>query len=504
MPLFDKILIANRGEIAVRVIRACRDLGIRTVAVFSEADIGALHVRMADEAYAIGSSPASESYLVIDKILDVAARSNAAAIHPGYGFLAENAEFARAVESSGRTFIGPSADSIALMGSKIEARRAISSHGVPMVPGTTDALETDEEALEAATRIGYPVMLKASAGGGGKGLRHVRSETAMAGALRATRSEAKAAFGDDAVYVEKLLQHPRHIEIQILADRLGHAIHLGERECTIQRRHQKVIEECPSPVVDSDLRERMGDAALRVVRVAAYHNAGTVEFLVDDERNFYFLEMNTRLQVEHPVTEAVTGVDLVREQIRIAGGEPLGLAQSEVTMRGSAIECRVYAEDPDNGFFPSPGRISSLRAPSGPGVRDDTGVYEGWTVPLDYDPLLSKLVAWAPTRPEAIDRMRRALAEYRIAGIRTNLAFFSEILEHPDFVRGDFDTGFIDRWLEDRVPTGGMTVEARDLALIVAAISEARRDRRFDKAPVAVSRWKTAGRKRQLRREPRR
>ena len=504
MPLFDKILIANRGEIAVRVIRACRDLGIQTVAVFSEADIGALHVRMADEAYAIGPAPASESYLVIDKILDVAARSKAAAIHPGYGFLAENAEFARAVESSGRTFIGPSADSIALMGSKIEARRAISSHGVPMVPGTTDALESDEEALEAANRIGYPVMLKASAGGGGKGLRYVRSQTAMAGALRATRSEAKAAFGDDAVYVEKLLQHSRHIEIQILADRLGHAIHLGERECTIQRRHQKVIEECPSPVVDSDLRERMGQAALRVVRAASYHNAGTVEFLVDDERNFYFLEMNTRLQVEHPVTEAVTGVDLVREQIRIAGGEPLGLAQPDVKMRGSAIECRVYAEDPDNGFFPSPGRISSLRAPSGPGVRDDTGVYEGWTVPLDYDPLLSKLIAWAPTRPEAIDRMRRALGEYRIAGIRTNLAFFSEILEHPDFVRGDFDTGFIDRWLEDRLPVGGVTVEARDLALIVAAISEARRDHPVDKGPVAASRWKMAGRQRQLRREPRR
>jgi acetyl-CoA carboxylase biotin carboxylase subunit len=503
MPLFEKILIANRGEIAVRVIRTCRDLGIGTVAVYSDADRGALHVRMADEAYRIGPAPSSESYLLIDKILDVAARSGASAIHPGYGFLAENPEFARAVEASGTTFIGPSADSIALMGSKIESRRAVSSHGVPMVPGTTQAIESEEEALRVGREIGYPVMLKASRGGGGKGMRYVASDREMSSALATTRAEAQGAFGDDAVYIEKFLERPRHIEIQVLVDRHGNAIHLGERECTIQRRHQKVIEECPSPIVDSSLRERMGQAALRVVEAASYFNAGTVEFLLDQERNFYFLEMNTRLQVEHPVTEAVTGIDLVREQIRIASGAPLELKQSQVVMRGSAIECRVYAEDPDNNFFPSPGRITDLRVPSGPGIRDDGGVYPGWTVPLDYDPLISKLVAWAPTRPEAIGRMRRAIGEYRIAGIRSNLGFFSEVLEHADFVSGDFDTGFIDRWLADREDGRevGMSVEERDLALIVAAVLHARSSTRQteNRASPPPSQWKRAGRERQLR-----
>ena len=500
--MFKKILIANRGEIAVRVIRACRDLGIPTVAVYSEADRGALHVRMADEAFLIGPAASSESYLALDRILDAASRSGATALHPGYGFLAENADFARAVEASGRTFIGPSPRSIALMGSKVESRRLVSKHDVPMVPGTVDVLTSDDEAIDIAAEIGYPVMLKASAGGGGKGMRYVASEAEMGSALATTRAEADAAFGDDAVYVEKFLDSPRHIEIQVLADRHGNAIHLGERECTIQRRHQKVIEECPSPIVDPDLRERMGQAALRVVEAAEYYNAGTVEFLVDQERNFYFLEMNTRLQVEHPVTEAVLGIDLVREQIRIAAGERLEMLQEQVVMRGVAIECRVYAEDPNNNFFPSPGRIESLRVPSGPGIRDDSGVYAGWRVPLDYDPLLSKLVAWGATRDVAIGRMRRALDEYRITGIRNNLSFFREVFDNPEFIDGNFDTGFVDRWLAERGGTDSdeISVEDRDLALIVAAVSNARRrnPRGTDEARVSPSRWKSTGRDQRL------
>ena len=395
--MFQKILIANRGEIAVRVIRACREMGIATVAVFSEADRGALHVRMADEAYAIGPAPSRESYLVIEKIIDAAKRSGAEAIHPGYGFLAENASFAKACEDASITFIGPSAASIALMGSKIEARRAAAKYGVESVPGTLDPVQSNEEARRVAESVGYPIMLKASGGGGGKGLRFVSDAAELDGALRDTRAEALAAFGDDAVYIEKFVERPRHIEIQVLADRHGNAIHLGERECTIQRRHQKVIEECPSPIVDSELRARMGETALKVVKAANYYNAGTVEFLLDAQRRFYFLEMNTRLQVEHPVTEMVTGLDLVKLQLIVAAGEELPLRQDDVVMRGAAIECRIYAEDPDNNFFPSPGKIVRLRTPSGPGVRDDSGVYEGWTIPIDYDPLISKLAAWGRT-----------------------------------------------------------------------------------------------------------
>src|SRR6266850_5271222 len=407
--MFNKILIANRGEIAVRVIRACREMGIATVAVYSEADRGALHVRMADEAYAIGPAPSGESYLVIDKIIDAAKRAKAAAIHPGYGFLAENAAFAEACVDARITFIGPSPQSIALMGSKIAARRAVAKYNVESVPGTLDPITSNDEARAIAASVGYPIMLKASGGGGGKGLRFVASESELKSALRNTRSEALAAFGDDAIYIEKFVERPRHVEIQVLADRHGNSIYIGERECTIQRRHQKVIEECPSPIVDAGLRARMGEAALKVVQAANYYNAGTVEFLVDAQRRFYFLEMNTRLQVEHPVTEMVTGLDLVKLQIAIAAGEELPLRQEDVVMRGSAIECRIYAEDPDNNFFPSPGKIVRLRKPSGPGVRDDGGVYEGWTVPIEYDPLISKLATWAPTRDEAIAQMRRAL-----------------------------------------------------------------------------------------------
>lgn len=500
MNMFEKILVANRGEIAVRVVRACREMGIRTVAVYSEADFGALHVRMADEAYGIGPSPSRESYLAIEKIIDVAKRAQADAVHPGYGFLAENAAFAQACRDAGITFIGPSPESIALMGSKVEARRAAAGYGVEMVPGTLDPITSDEEARAIASSIGYPIMLKASGGGGGKGLRFVTSEAEMESALRNTRSEALAAFGDDAIYIEKFVDKPRHVEIQILADTHGNAVYAGERECTIQRRHQKVIEECPSPIIDAGLRARMGEAALKVVRAARYHNAGTVEFLVDSDRRFYFLEMNTRLQVEHPITEMVTGLDLVKHQIHIAEGRELALRQDDIVMRGAAVECRIYAEDPSNNFFPCPGRITALRTPSGPGIRDDGGVYEGWTVPLDYDPLISKLVAWGATRDDAIRRMRRALGEYHIEGIKTNISFFQEILDHPDFAKGDFDTGFIDRWLQSRDGEPRISGLQRDLSALAAALfhSESLAPSTGASKPME-SPWKLDGRRRSMR-----
>ena len=498
--MFKKILVANRGEIAVRVIRACREMGIQTVAIYSDADRGALHVRMADEAYPIGPSPSRESYLVIEKIIDVAKRAKADALHPGYGFLAENVAFARACENAGITFIGPSPESIALMGSKVESRRAVAKYGVEMVPGTLDPIASDEEARKIASLVGYPIMLKASAGGGGKGLRSVQSEDELESALRNTRSEALSAFGDAAIYIEKFVDRPRHVEIQVVADRQGNAVYVGERECTIQRRHQKVIEECPSPIMDADLRRRMGEAALKVGRAAGYYNAGTVEFLVDPNRGFYFLEMNTRLQVEHPVTEMVTGLDLVQWQIRIAAGENLGLRQEDVVMRGAAVECRVYAEDPSNNFFPSPGKIATLRTPAGPGIRDDGGVYQGWTVPIDYDPLISKLVAWGATRDEAIGRMKRALGEYHIEGIKTNISFFLEVLDHPDFRRGVFDTGFIDRWLQTRTLQSPLSDVDQDFAILAASLFHWERSGpRPEAARREESLWKLDGRRRGLR-----
>ena len=498
--MFKKILIANRGEIAVRVIRACLDMHIATVAVYSEADRGALHVRMADEAFLIGPAPSRESYLVIEKVIDAAKRSRADAVHPGYGFLAENAAFAKACEDSGITFIGPSAESIALMGSKIGARRAVAKYGVESVPGTLDPIASDAEARGIAASVGYPIMVKASGGGGGKGLRFVQSDRELDSALRATRSEAFAAFGDDAIYIEKFVEKPRHVEIQILADKYGNALHIGERECTIQRRHQKVIEECPSPIVDAGLRSRMGEAALKVVKAANYHNAGTVEFLVDAQRRFYFLEMNTRLQVEHPVTEMVTGLDLVKLQIAVASGQKLGLRQEDIVMRGAAVECRIYAEDPENNFFPSPGKIAALRRPAGPGVRDDSGIYDGWTVPIDYDPLLSKLATWGSSRNEALARMRRALSEYHIGGIRSNIEFFLEVLVHPDFQKGEFDTGFIDRWLQNRKGRMELPENDRELAVIAAALfHSSRATAEPEKPPENHSIWKLDGRRRGLR-----
>jgi len=444
--MIKKVLIANRGEIAVRVIRACRELGIASVAVFSEVDRAALHVSQADEAYALGPAAATESYLNIQKILDAAKRCRADAIHPGYGFLSENARFARACAEAGIKFIGPPASAMELMGSKTRARQAMNAAGVPCVPGSTKGLSL-AEAQELAAKIGFPVMIKAAAGGGGKGMRMVRTAAELKPAFETARSEAQRSFNDSEVYLEKLIENPRHIEIQVLGDEHGNVVFLGERECSVQRRHQKVIEEAPSAVVNDDLRQRMGSVAVQAAKSAGYTNAGTVEFLVDADKNFYFLEMNTRLQVEHPVTELVTGLDLVHLQLRIASGEKLPFRQEDIQLRGHAIECRIYAEDPENNFFPSPGKITQLLRPSGPGIREDSGVYEGWRVPLDYDPMLSKLIVHAPDRAGAIARMRRALDEYFVGGIKTNLSLFRRILEHPDFVAARIDTGFLDRLL---------------------------------------------------------
>ncbi|HKF22665.1 MAG TPA: acetyl-CoA carboxylase biotin carboxylase subunit [Candidatus Angelobacter sp.] len=496
--MFKKVLIANRGEIAVRVIRGCHELGIATVAVFSDADRAALHVSQADEAYHLGPAPATESYLNIPKVLDVARRSGAQAIHPGYGFLSENARFARACSEAGVKFIGPSAEAMELMGSKTRARQAMQTAGVPVVPGSAKGLSLDE-ARELATRIGFPVMIKAAAGGGGKGMRLVRTAGEIKSAYETAQSEALRAFNDGELYLEKLIENPRHIEIQILADEHGNVVHLGERECSLQRRHQKVVEEAPSAVVDQDLRGRMGMVAVQAARSAGYSSAGTVEFLVDSAHNFFFLEMNTRLQVEHPVTELVTGVDLVHLQLRIAAGEKLPFRQEDVALRGHAIECRIYAEDPENNFYPSPGRITRLMQPSGPGVREDSGVYEGWKVPLDYDPMLSKLIVHAPDRASALARMRRALDEYFVGGIKTNLPLFRRVLGHPDFVAARIDTGFLDRLLAAPVPVAESSNSLADVAAISAALfaataaPSAANGRRSDDSQ-KVSAWKRAAR----------
>jgi acetyl-CoA carboxylase biotin carboxylase subunit len=503
--MFRKILIANRGEIAVRVMRTCREMGIGTVAVYSEVDRKSLHVRYADQAFCIGPAPSSESYLRIDRVIDAARRSGAEAIHPGYGFLAENPEFARACADAGLVFIGPPVAAMELMGSKTSARHAVLQAGLPVVPGTDRRLESLAETQRVAEGIGYPVMLKASAGGGGKGLRLVSSAAELESAYHTARSEAQNAFGDPAVYLEKYLDRPRHIEIQILGDQHGRLIHLGERECSLQRRHQKLLEECPSAFVEEELRRRMGETAVRIGRLAGYWNAGTVEFLVDRSGNFYFLEVNARLQVEHPVTELVMGIDLVKEQIRIAGGEKLEWQQEDVRMRGAAIECRIYAEDPTNNFFPSPGYISRLQVPAGPGVRRDSGVYEGWTVPLEYDPLLSKVAVWGAARAEAIARMRRALGEYEIFGIKTNIPFFRRLLEHPDFAAGRLDTGFIDRVLaaglmEEAPPSP----EEERVAALAAALHAGGRAEKSTPASARDSTWKNAGREAMLNQWPRR
>ncbi len=511
--MFKKILIANRGEIAVRILRACRELGIRSVAVFSDVDRKSLHVRLADEAYPIGPAPSRESYLRIDKLIDVARRSGSDAVHPGYGFLAENAALPRACADAGLTFIGPPPEAMEALGSKTAGRQLARRSDVPIVPGTNDPIEKPADAKPFALDMGYPVLLKAVAGGGGKGMRIVYSNAEFDSAFRDASSEAMNAFGDARLYLEKYLERPRHVEIQIFADSHGRVVSLGERECSLQRRHQKVIEEAPSPIVTSDLRKKMGNAAVRLARAGGYVNAGTVEFLVDAHLNFYFLEVNTRLQVEHPVTEQVTGLDLVKLQIAIAAGHRLPFAWESITPRGHAMEVRLYAEDPDNNFFPSPGKILSCHVPSGPGIRLDNGVYEGWTVPNDYDPLLSKLIAWGNSREETIARLRCALEEYVITGIKTNTGLFRRILSEPDFLRGEIHT----KWLDDLLGRPGSAASpscvetsgtaASDAAAIAAALWQTNQwDRNSclsssSADPVQPSRWKLEGRRAQLDRE---
>jgi acetyl-CoA carboxylase, biotin carboxylase subunit len=498
--MFRKVLIANRGEIAVRVIRTLREMGIGTVAVYSDPDRTSLHVRMADEAERLGPGPSGESYLRIDRILDAARKHGAEAIHPGYGFLSENAEFAAACEDAGVVFIGPSAAAIRAMGSKTAARRTAIAAGAPVVPGTDQPVTLEELRAFAAT-YGYPVLLKAVAGGGGKGMRRVDSEGELEGAFRNASSEAERAFRSAEIYVEKLIERPRHIEIQLLGDRHGNMVHLGERECSIQRRHQKVIEECPSPLVamHPEMRHEMGQAAIRAARAAGYYNAGTVEFLVDEDRRFYFLEMNTRLQVEHPVTELVTGLDLVRQQVEIAAGGRLPFTQEEIAWRGSAIECRIYAEDPYNDFLPYPGKITRLRRPLGPGVRIDGCIYEGWVVPMEYDPLLAKLTVWAGTREHAAERLIRALREYDVAGIRTNIAFFRQILEDPEFRAARLHTGFIEEFFKRRVAHEA-PADLATVAALAAALQTARRMPSNGAASAtSASPWLEAGRGELLR-----
>jgi acetyl-CoA carboxylase biotin carboxylase subunit len=466
--MFTKILIANRGEIALRIIRACQELGVKTVAVYSEADAHAPHVREADEAVLVGPPPSSQSYLVGERLIEVAKRVGAEAIHPGYGFLSERAWFARAVREAGLVFIGPPAEAIEAMGSKTAARQLAIAAGVPVVPGNTEGVKDAAEAMAIAEQYGFPVLLKAAAGGGGKGMRVVRQASELADALASARREALNAFGDDAVYLEKYIEGPRHIEIQVLADRHGNVVHLGERECSVQRRHQKMIEEAPSVAVSSELRARMGATAVAAAKAAGYVNAGTCEFLLDRDGQYYFLEMNTRIQVEHPVTELVTGLDLVQWQIRIAAGHPLPFAQKDFTPRGWAIECRITSEDPSNGFLPSTGRIDYLHLPTGPGVRWDGGVESGSVVGLHYDPMLAKLIVHAPTRALAIARMRRALLELTIDGIETSRGFHLRVMDHADFQRGDITI----QWLEQHLPE--LTAPRHDAeTLRIAAIAAA-------------------------------
>ena len=489
--MFKKILIANRGEIAIRIIRACRELGIKTVAVYSDADRRSLHVAMADEAYHIGPPAPGESYLVIEKIIDVARHSGAEAVHPGYGFLSEKEAFAEACEREGIIFIGPSSESIRLMGDKITARKIAQKAKVPLVPGSDGAV-TDVEAKGVAKRIGFPVMIKASAGGGGKGMRLVRKQEEFESALRMARSEAHSAFGDDSVYIEKFVEQPRHVEIQVIGDSYGNILHLFERECSVQRRHQKVIEEAPSPAISPKTRKKMGEVAIRIAKAVSYRGAGTIEFIMDQKENFYFLEMNTRVQVEHPVTEMITGFDIVKWMIRIAAGEKLPFKQKDISMKGHALECRVYAEDPKTKFLPSPGKLEYVKAPSGPGIRDDSAIYSGYEVTPFYDPMLSKLVVWADTRREAINKMRNALREYVVLGVKTNIGFLSRVMENDEFIQGRIDTGFIDRHPE-LLESNGNNLQ---YALIAAAIAIRNSTKEVESSKeTQVSNWKLFARK---------
>ncbi len=492
----SKVLVANRGEIAVRVIRGCHELGIPTVAVYSDADRNALHVRNADEAWAIGPAPSAQSYLRGDVILEVARRSGATAIHPGYGFLSENAAFAQMVMDAGLVWIGPPPSAIYAMGSKTGARQRMVAAGVPVVPGTVEPIETLEQAAVLAEQFGYPIMLKAAGGGGGKGMRRVDGPDELPSAWRSARSEAASSFKDDAMYLEKFVLNPKHVEIQVLADAHGTCVHLFERDCSVQRRNQKVVEETPCPVLPDATRHAMAAVAVQAARAVGYVGAGTCEFLFSQATgDFYFLEMNTRLQVEHPITEMVTGIDLVRAQLRIAAGEPLWFCQEDVRQHGHAIECRVYAEDPANNFAPAPGRIAGLREPGGPWVRVDSGVYPGYEVPIFYDPMIAKLVVWGADRAEAIDRTLRALGEYRVRGIRTSIPFFTALLQDPDFRAGAYSTGFLTK---ERTARLCEAVRHDDIATIAAAIDrfEADSTPRQGAAAPAASPWKLAGRPR--------
>jgi acetyl-CoA carboxylase, biotin carboxylase subunit len=466
--MIKKVLVANRGEIAVRIMRSCREMDIASVAVYSSADRKSQHVRYASEAYFIGPSPSKESYLNIDKLIEVAKLSGADAIHPGYGFLSENSEFARRVIEAGIKFIGPTPEAIQAMGDKVTARKIMIKAGVNVVPGTNENLDTNEALHRVAGEIGYPLMIKASAGGGGKGMRLVRNEKELVTSYNMAKSEARNAFGNDTVYIEKYIESPHHIEFQVLADEHGNTIHLFERECSVQRRHQKVVEETPSPLMTPELRAKMGEQAVAAARSVNYVGAGTVEFLVDDNHNFYFLEMNTRLQVEHPITERVTGVDLVKQQILIADGQQLKIKQESLNQFGHAIECRIYAEDPDNNFMPSPGLIKHITEPLGLGVRTDGYVYEGYEIPIYYDPMISKLIVWALTREEAIQRMKRALFEYKITGVKTSIPFLKRIMDTPDFVSGKYNTHFIENNEDYLMTRTDCNQECEDLAMFVA------------------------------------
>jgi acetyl-CoA carboxylase biotin carboxylase subunit len=481
--MFKKILIANRGEIAVRIIKACRELDIDSVAVYSEADRASLHVQEADEAVAIGPAPAVESYLQMDRIIAATRATGAEAIHPGYGFLAENPEFARRCEKEKIIFIGPNSRALDLVGDKIRARQTMEKAGIPIIPGMKSAADAFSVFEKEARSIGYPVMIKASAGGGGKGMRIVYEEEELRPALEAGMREAKSAFGDDSVYLEKYIEEPRHVEFQLLADNHGHIVHLFERECSIQRRHQKIVEETPSTALTPALRRKMGETAKKVLEVSGYNNAGTVEFLLDKHKNFYFLEVNARLQVEHPVTELATGVDLVHQQIWIAAGEDLALKQEELRQRGHAIECRIYAEDPANGFLPSSGKVLFLKEPKGPGIRHDCGVYGGWDVPIYYDPILAKLIVWAETRDLACARLKSALEDYVILGISTTIPFLREVISHPKFREGATTTGFIKQYFENWKESRGAE-DKLGLALAAAAFAEAARGPLFGASAV--------------------
>jgi acetyl-CoA carboxylase biotin carboxylase subunit len=493
--MIKKILVANRGEIAVRIMRSCREMGIPTVAVFSDADRSSMHVRYADEAYNIGPAPSIESYLNIDKIIDAAKKSKADAIHPGYGFLSENASFSERCKKEGIEFIGPNPEAIRQMGDKITARKTMIAAGVPVVPGTVDKIVDYAEALKTIREIGLPVMIKASAGGGGKGMRLVKKEEDIESSLRGARSEAKSAFGDDAVYIEKYIESPHHIEFQVLADKHGNALHLFERECSVQRRHQKVVEETPSPLLTPAVRAEMGAHAVAAAKACNYHGAGTIEFIVDDNRNYYFLEMNTRLQVEHPITERVVGVDLVKEMINIANGFELPFKQEDLKQSGHAIECRIYAEDPDNNFMPSPGTIRHITEPLGLGVRHDGYVYEGYTIPIYYDPMISKLIVWAKNRDEAVDRMRRALHEYKITGVKTSIPFLARIMEAPAFRSGNYNTHFIEENSDFLFSPHECDGVCEDIALIAAFLEHSSKLEKIKSTDhstgkLVASRWK--------------